>query len=105
MKYHTGPDNLEFMKALLIKEAPIFYDLVKVFYANGLIQGLRGLTIAINEAEQVQPAPTEIATCDQCKYFIHDSLNSQGIGACERRVTRHGLLYPKQNACYRYEAK
>lgn len=106
MKWIVGPENAKFIQDKLKTELPEFHDLVKQCYADGLISGLRGLTLETDLESSSQPmalAQTSAQICSQCRYFERDRAgDGSGLGQCEKRVKRAVLLWPSQTACHQF---
>lgn len=104
MEYRAGPDNTKFMQSLLRERLPGFSEVVKKCYQSGLIEGLRGLTIVVDEpevdaSEAIPKNPAKF--CRQCEFFERDKVgDGSGLGNCLKRVERSLLPWPNQAACH-----
>ena len=108
-KITCGKENLKTFTAEFKSTTPVFFDVVKEFYAKGLIPGLRGATLEFapfSKPEAKQESKETIAMqCQQCRQWLRDAIgDGLGIGQCLINSRPDLLKWPAQTACKQFAA-
>lgn len=104
-----GPENVKEFRGMLKETVPEFFDLVKVLYEGGLIEGLRGCKLEIGVIGREKNKNPVVAkktafTCKDCANWVKDSLGDfTAAGTCLVNALPKVLKWPNTLACEEHE--
>lgn len=99
--------NIKEFNQLLKVHLPEFKKLIHEMYKFGLIQGLGGATILLDECmtkgvvEKMPPQAATAVFCKDCCYFVADTVgDGTGVGQCLKKMYKTRLIWPKTEGCH-----
>lgn len=103
-----GPENVKEFRGVLKETVPEFFDLVKVLYQDGLIEGLRGCKLetgVVRKEKHKKPvaAKKTAFACKDCANWVKYSLgDSSAAGRCLVNALPRVIKWPNTIVCDEY---